>query len=105
MPDFSPVAEVSSLPPGSGRTVNVRGREFALFNVAGQFHAVDNECPHVGAPLGEGSLEGTTLHCPLHGWAFDVTTGAGLSVPGCPLRHYPTRVVNGQVEIGLADRI
>jgi nitrite reductase (NADH) small subunit/3-phenylpropionate/trans-cinnamate dioxygenase ferredoxin subunit len=101
MTDFLPAAEVSSLPPGQGRTVNVQGREFALFNVDGQFHAIDNECPHAGGPLGAGDLDGQTVTCPLHGWQFDVTTGACLGVPACALKSYPTRVENGQVLVGI----
>lgn len=94
---FYPVAEAASLSPGQGRTVFLRGREYALFNVDGQFHAIDNECPHRGAPLGAGTLEQGRVHCPLHGWSFDPKTGACATRLGCDLKTYPTRIESGEV--------
>src|SRR5262245_2260539 len=40
MSEFVSVAEVASLPPGTGRTVHVSGREFAIWNVDGQFYCI-----------------------------------------------------------------
>jgi nitrite reductase (NADH) small subunit len=95
--EFFPVAEAVSLAPGEGRTVHLRGREYALFNLDGEFHAIDNECPHRGAQLGAGTLDQGKVHCPLHGWAFDPRTGACVTRLGCDVRHYPTRVEGGEV--------
>jgi len=97
--DFVPVADVASLPPGHGRTVHVKGRLFAVFNVSGKFCAVDNDCPHKGGPLGGGLLEGNKIVCPLHGWGFDAETGVCDVRPDRPVKTYPTRVRDGQVEI------
>ena len=72
MSDPIKVVEVSDFYPGEGKTVQVGERELALFNVAGKFHCVDNVCPHRGGPLGEGTLEGSVVTCPWHGWRFDV---------------------------------
>jgi nitrite reductase (NADH) small subunit len=94
-------AEASSLPPGQGRTVHVSGREFALYNVDGVFYAIDDRCPHRGGPLGAGMLVGERVFCPLHGWDFDLKTGACSSNPDRPVRTFLTRVVDGEVEIGL----
>lgn len=99
--EFISVAEASSLPPGHGRTVHFRGREFALYNVAGQFYAIDNACPHRGGPLGAGWLENGQVFCPLHGWTFDVKTGACLSNSAKTVQSYATRVWEGQVQIGI----
>ena len=101
MPEFLPVAEIASLPPGKGRTIEVRGRRFALWNVNGTFHAIDDDCPHRGGPLGAGVLEDGKVYCPLHGWAFDVTTGAGLSNPARPVACHPVKTEDGQVWIQL----
>ena len=102
MSEFIEVAEVNSLLPGQARTVEVRGRRLALANVAGQFHAVDDTCPHRGGPLGAGFLDGRTLHCPLHGWGFDVTTGACDVRPDKPVRRYPAEIREGRVYVDLA---
>ncbi|HXG59872.1 MAG TPA: regulatory iron-sulfur-containing complex subunit RicT [Planctomycetota bacterium] len=81
-------AKASEVPPGSGRTVDLGGLRVALFNVDGRFHALADECPHQGGPLGEGRLEGGAVTCPWHQWKFDVATGRGLSVSGAQARPY-----------------
>ncbi len=101
MSEFVPVADMASLPSGHGRTVDVQGREFALFNLDGEFFAIDNTCPHKGGPLGTGSLKDGRVFCPLHGWEFAVKTGACLTRPDRSVKSYPTQVRNGQVWIGL----
>src|SRR5687767_324354 len=103
MRQFFPVAAVDSLPPGKGRTVHLKGRDFAVYNVSGEFFAIDDSCPHRGGPLGAGFLENDQVYCPLHGWAFNVKTGECLSNPSKPIRSYPTRVENGEVHIGLDE--
>ena len=81
MSEFVKVATVTDLKPGEGKVVIVGDRELALFNVAGQFHCIDNHCPHRDGPLGEGVLNGNVVTCPLHGWRFDVTTGQSPVIP------------------------
>ena len=51
MPDFVKVARTDEVPVGTARMVEVNGKEIALFNVGGSFHAIDNTCTHVGGPL------------------------------------------------------
>lgn len=102
MSEFVVVAEVASLSPGKGRTVEVRGRRFALWNVDGEFHVIDDACPHRGAPLGAGILDQGHVYCPLHGWAFDPKTGACLSNPARPVRRHSTKVEGGKVWMELA---
>jgi nitrite reductase (NADH) small subunit len=99
MSEFVSVAEVASLLPGQGRTVNHRGREYALYNVDGKFHAMDDACPHKGGPLGAGCLEADQVYCPLHGWAFDIKTGICAMRPDLPVRTYETRVEGNHVQI------
>jgi len=81
MGDMVKVAEATDLPAGKAMLVDVGGQQVALFNVDGQYHAIGNSCTHVGGSLSEGSLEGTTVTCPLHRASFDVTSGQVLSPP------------------------
>ena len=94
---FFPVASAASFAPGEGRTVFLRGREYALFNLGDGLYAMDNECPHRGGPLGGGVLESGQVHCPLHGWAFDPKTGECGTKLGCTIKTYPVRVEGGEV--------
>ena len=75
MPHRVRIATRSEIPPGEGRIVVAMGRVLALFNLDGEYLAVDNTCPHRGGPLGEGHLEGGVVVCPWHGWRFDLRTG------------------------------
>jgi nitrite reductase/ring-hydroxylating ferredoxin subunit len=81
MPEFLKIAKVDEVAPGQAKLIEVNGREIALFNIAGSFHAVDNSCTHVGGPLWEGEIDGTEVTCPWHGAVFDVTTGDVLGPP------------------------
>lgn len=97
---FTPVAKTADLPEGEGKTAEVRGRKIAVFNVGGEFHALDNVCLHRGGPLGEGDLNGTVVTCPWHGWEFDVTSGQCLTAPG-EVKKYEVRVEDDQVLVDL----
>lgn len=69
------VAKKTEIPTGTGKVVEVAGKTVAVFNCEGMFYAIDNTCKHRGGPLGEGSLSGTTVTCPWHGWEYDVSSG------------------------------
>ncbi len=75
MPHWIRVATTLELPPGDTRELVVEDRIVALFNVDGQFFALDGVCPHQGGPLGKGTLAGCIVTCPWHGWQFDVRDG------------------------------
>jgi nitrite reductase/ring-hydroxylating ferredoxin subunit len=100
MPQFLAACKAADIPAGRGKALTCGGASIALYNVDGQFHAIAGACPHRGGPLGDGPVSGSTVTCPLHGFQFDVKTG--FSADGRPLQvaSYPTRVVNGIVEVG-----
>ena len=75
MPRSIRVAALAEIPPGSAKEVMADEQVVALFNADGTIYALDGVCPHAGGPLGEGTLRGTTITCPWHGWQFDVTNG------------------------------
>jgi NAD(P)H-dependent nitrite reductase small subunit len=94
------VARVEDLPEGRGATVELPGgRELALYNAAGEFYAVENFCPHKGAPLAEGNLRGHTIECDWHGWRFDLRTGACLNQPSEAIETYEVVVEDGWIKI------
>lgn len=95
------VADRNELKPGESKVVTVEGRELAVFNVSGQFHVIDNLCPHRGGPLGEGVVEGALVTCPWHGWRFDVTTGKSPVVPTAKVDVIETVVENNEVKVRL----
>jgi nitrite reductase/ring-hydroxylating ferredoxin subunit len=101
MSDLIKVAEIGDLQPGECKTVAVGERELALFNVAGKFYATDNVCPHRGGPLGEGTLEGTVVTCPWHGWRFDVCTGVSPVIPTAKVEKFECVVEGNDIKVKL----
>jgi len=100
MPEFVKVAKTENIPAGQAMMVEVNGKEIALFNVAGSFHAIDNTCTHVGGPLCEGELEGIEVTCPWHGAVFDVATGQMLGPPAPEsVARYSVRVEGSDIEV------
>lgn len=52
-----------------------------LFRVGGEHSVIATVCPHAGADLSQGKLDGAVLTCPRHGSQFDVRTGDRLRGP------------------------
>jgi nitrite reductase/ring-hydroxylating ferredoxin subunit len=75
MARFVKLASREELPVGGSKEVEFEGRIYAIFNVDGEFSAIDGVCPHQGGPLADGQLSGTSVACPWHGWLFDVRSG------------------------------
>jgi nitrite reductase/ring-hydroxylating ferredoxin subunit len=88
------VADVSEIPAGRGRVMEVAGRPVAIFNFDGRFLAIDNTCPHRGGPLADGMVSGNIVTCPWHGWQFDCTTGKSTRNAAVGVSCYPV-VVDG----------
>src|SRR5579864_6974040 len=72
---YTRVADVHDVPPGTGRSFPLARYDVAVFNVDGEFYALENSCPHQGGPIADGWLEGPLVTCPWHGWCFDVRSG------------------------------
>jgi nitrite reductase/ring-hydroxylating ferredoxin subunit len=97
---FTKVATIQEVPPGKSKQVTVGSKIVALFNVGGTIHAIDDTCPHRGAPLWEGTLMGNEVTCPWHGARFDVTSGAHLCPPAPRgVATYKVQVVGDEIQI------
>ena len=79
------------IPPGEGRIFHVGGQRVAVFHARdGAIYATQASCPHRGGPLADGLMGGATLICPLHGWTFNLATGAAIRGE-CGLQTYSVR--------------
>jgi nitrite reductase (NADH) small subunit len=101
MPGFVKVAEASELAPGTGRCVEVNGKQIAIFNVGGTFYAIHNECLHRGGPLAEGELDGMVVTCPWHGWQYDLATGKNVMDESECLERWDVKVEGGAVLVAV----
>ncbi len=111
------VCRVEELPPGAMTVVPIGRFGVGVYNIDGEYYALTNFCPHQGAPLCKGPVQGTTqwqpetrvkfkrvldglvVRCPWHGWEFDIRTGKTLSDPARGIRTYAVEVVDGEVVV------
>jgi 3-phenylpropionate/trans-cinnamate dioxygenase ferredoxin subunit len=106
------VAPVDDIPPGGRKLVEVNGRAVVVFNLGGEFFALNNRCPHRGGSLCHGkvtgliessepgeyrySRRGEIIRCPWHSWEFDIRTGQSWCDPKrLRARKYPVSVEPG----------
>jgi nitrite reductase/ring-hydroxylating ferredoxin subunit len=104
--DFIDAIPVDYLSAGETATVDVDGFAVTIANADGTWCAYESTCPHQSTPLGGiPLLRKTLLRCPEHGSTFDVATGQCVlpSQDGWTgtLHVYPTRVVEGVVQVQL----
>ena len=99
--DFIAISSIDELSEGERLFVEIDDLPIVVFNIAGEIFAIGDVCSHDDGPLGEGDLEDYEISCPRHGAKFDVKTGKALSLPAVvDIPAYPTRVTNGQIEVG-----
>lgn len=94
------VASTEELAPGSRRVVDVDGVAVAVFNLDGEYFAIQDICPHDGGELANGELEGEVIICPRHGARFSVKTGEVLGPPAYEdVRTFAVHVADGRVQV------
>jgi len=91
------VLDLVALPPGQAALVTVDGEDVALFRRRDEIFAIGNQCPHQGGSLSDGFVEGDIVTCPLHGWEFDLRSGACMTVPGESVPRYTVTVEDDAV--------
>ena len=100
MSKFVTVATKSEIADQSAKCVDVEGKRIAIFNLAGDFYAIDDACTHRGGRLSEGSIEGEAIICPLHGARFNIKSADVISPPApTGVTKYTVRLTGDAVEI------
>jgi nitrite reductase/ring-hydroxylating ferredoxin subunit len=111
------VGKVADVPEGGRIIVDVNGRSIGIFNLAGEFFALLNRCPHAGAEMCRGDVVGEVsserpgdyrfdgsrkfVVCPWHGWEFDLRTGRSYFDPlRTRVRRYEVEVQSGSAVSG-----
>ncbi|UTF55760.1 Rieske (2Fe-2S) protein [Natronosalvus rutilus] len=106
------ICPANELPPGERTLVQLGNIPVGVFNIEGEYHAMQNVCPHQLAPLCEGEVTGTTsapavgeyewecdgeiVRCPWHGWEFEISSGESVFNPhGVRTRTFETAVEGG----------
>ncbi len=100
MAELIKLTRTTELPPGNSAAFDVQGLRIAVFNVAGQYYAIDDTCTHSGGPLCEGQVCDLKVTCPWHGADFDLKTGEALTPPAFDaVRAYKVVVEGSDVQV------
>ena len=100
MNEWITVARVEELAPRERRVVAMDDTQIVVFNLDGQYYAIEDVCTHDGGQLTGGTVEGDQIVCPRHGARFCLRTGAALSAPAYePINTFPVRIENGMVQV------
>src|SRR4051794_19265791 len=96
------VAPFDELPSGSVKIVVADSIHLGVYNIDGEFFAIEDRCSHDDGPLCEGDWdpETATVICPRHGSNFDLRTGTPLTLPATqPVKTYEVVVEDGIVKV------
>ncbi len=100
-PTLSKIPGAAALRGNGPHAVSVGGVDLILLRTKGRARVYQGRCPHQGALLGEGELDGDALVCRNHRWRFDAETGKRQGGPQC-LVACPVVEQDGEVLVDLA---
>ncbi|MBN1303179.1 MAG: Rieske 2Fe-2S domain-containing protein [Anaerolineales bacterium] len=96
----------ANLENGQRQYVNLVDQRIIVFNLAGEYYAIDNTCSHDGWSLDEGEIGDHQVVCPRHHARFDVRTGEVLENPPDAqieaIGTYPVKIEKGIIYIGIS---
>jgi 3-phenylpropionate/trans-cinnamate dioxygenase ferredoxin component len=99
------VCPVEELPPGSVKIVVAGSISVGVYNLEGEYFALEDRCSHDDGPLCEGDFdveEGYAV-CPRHGAQIDIRSGRPLTLPAVrPVDTFPVRVADGMVKVDVS---
>jgi len=100
MSEWTDVAAVGEIPNRICRVVDLDGTKVAVFNLDGEYFAIEDVCTHDGGDLTTGWVEGDQIICPRHGAHFCIRTGAALTAPAFEATAtFPVRVQDGTIQV------
>jgi nitrite reductase/ring-hydroxylating ferredoxin subunit/alkylhydroperoxidase/carboxymuconolactone decarboxylase family protein YurZ len=96
-PDWHDIAAATDIPQEEAAYFEVGGRHVFTYRKGDDIRVYDSRCPHQVTDIPHLSLEGKTLTCPKHEWAFDIETGQCIAKGKRPLRRFDHKIENGRL--------
>lgn len=97
---FARVLNVSDVPPGTKKAIDVAGISVLVCHLDGRFFAVSNICSHAQEKLECGRMSRGWISCPVHGARFELASGRAMNPPATkPIATYEVRVVEDWIEV------
>lgn len=109
MSEWIDVVPANELPPGERKIINTPYCEIVVFNLGGEYFAIEDVCTHDGGELASGELssaegKGDQIICPRHGARFCIRDGKALTAPAYEdIETFPVRIDNNMVQIDIDD--
>ena len=94
-----PRIAVQEIAEGTGKLMRMGGEEMAVFKSDGRLYGIQNICPHEGGQLCNGWIDGGQVVCPLHGYKFDLKTGACATDPKLKVKVFRLVVQGEQIAV------
>ena len=100
MSDWVNVTAEDQLADGERIVVDVDDVNVVIFNLNGEFFAIEDICSHDGSEIASGCLKGSEIECPRHGARFNIRTGEVTAPPAYePIDTFPVQVVEGVIQV------
>jgi nitrite reductase/ring-hydroxylating ferredoxin subunit len=97
------VGPLDKFESGNGKSVRIYNNVIAIVKTSsGEVFAIEDACPHIGAPLNNGIVEDSVLTCLWHGWSFDLKNGESTNCPGVCVKTFPVEIINNEVFVCIA---
>ena len=103
--DWVRVAAVGDVQPDTGIRVMIGKKSIALFLVGEEYFAVQNNCPHRGAPLYCSDVDGKTVICLEHAWRFSLEDGRCIGMPEEALMLWDVKVQGDEIYLSRLARM
>ena len=100
MTDWFDVAEEGALGDGEHVVVDVDDAMIIVFNLDGEYFAIEDICTHDGSEISSGCVLGDEIECPRHGARFSIRTGQVTAPPAYEaVDTFPVRVEDGRIQV------
>ena len=99
--EFVTVARVGEIPEGQALAFEVEDQIVAVSLNQGNYYAIDDMCPHMGASLATGHFDTEQMNvaCPWHGWRFDVRDGTWCDNRRIKTDVFAVRVFDDEIQV------
>lgn len=98
---FVKVATTDQVKPGRGFGAKLDKVFIGIYNVDGEYYAMDDVCPHMGGSLHHGFMNDCVVSCPLHMWEFDVKTGESVWPGSLNIPAYPVKIEGDDILVDI----
>ena len=100
-----PIARLDALSDDAPAHAEADGIDLVLVRRGAAVHVFEGRCPHRGALLADGRVEGANLICGVHGWDYRLDTGISAYNPAERIYKFSCHVVDGEVLLDKAELV